>query len=167
VALGSTFNPYIISHAREWKGDEKIKLLFSALSALALAGVVAVFFLAPVIIRILFSEAYAPAGPVLAILILSGIFVFHVSIRSRVLVALEKQLSSTIIMLGALLLNIIGNLVLIPRYGAEGAAWSSVIAWGASVIVFPIAFSVTRPFIRMFVTPRLSGFRELIGALKS
>jgi O-antigen/teichoic acid export membrane protein len=167
VALGSTFNPYIISHARKWKADEKIKLLFSALSALALAGVLAVFFLAPVIIRILFGEAYAPAGPVLAILILNGIFVFHVSIRSRVLVALEKQLSSTIIMLGALVLNIIGNLVLIPRYGAEGAAWSSVIAWGASVIVFPIAFSVTRPFIRMFVTPQLSGVRELISALKS
>jgi len=104
---------------------------------------------------------------VLTILILNGVFVFHVSIRSRVLLALEKQWVSTGIMLGALLLNVAGNLFLIPIYGAVGAAWSSVIAWGASVMLLPIMFSASRQFVKIFLKPGFTGLGDLLNAFKS
>ncbi len=167
VALGSTFNPYIISQVKKQTGTDGIKLIFSVLFSLSVMGALAVFFLAPPIIGLLFGSAYQPAAPVLSILILNSVFVFHVSLRTRVLVAQERHWVSTAIMLGALSLNIIGNLILIPEYGIRGAAWSSVIAWGTSVIVLPLMFSASKKFVMIFLRPRFSGLGELFNAVKS
>jgi PST family polysaccharide transporter len=167
VALGSTFNPYMIRQSDREVSNKHIKLLFSILTAITVVGVLVLYFLAPIIVKVLFGSQYEPAAAILAVHILNGIFVFHVSIRSRVLVALHKQWLSTVIMLGALILNVAGNMILIPKFGAVGAAWSSVVAWGISVVFLPLIFSSTRQFVRVFFQPRFSGIRELIDALKS
>jgi O-antigen/teichoic acid export membrane protein len=166
LALGSTFMPYIIRNSDAQIKNSNIRLLFSAMTFFTIVGTAVVFILAPMIVKLVLGREFELSAPILTVLIFNGIFIFHVHIRSRVLIALDKLWCSTLLFLGALILNLLGNFILIPMYGAIGAAWSSVAAWGASVLILPMLLSDTRRFISIFLSPRLSGMRGLIDALK-
>ena len=63
-------------------------------------------------------------------------------------------------------MNVVFNYLAIPRYGIHGAAWSSVAAWFAAVVLLPAAFSATRPFVGVFLRPTFPAIRELADANK-
>jgi O-antigen/teichoic acid export membrane protein len=57
------------------------------------------------------------------------------------------------------LLNIGGNLLLIPRFGGMGAAWVAVGAWSFGAFGAPWCFAATRELIRKMAAsaPPVSG----------
>lgn len=114
----------------------RTQLFLRAALGLALVLVIPVALLARPIVGWLFGPAFAPAGPVLAVQIWTTVFVFlgvaqapWFVIENQTRLALQRTLGGAAVNVGL-------NLWLIPKYGAMGAAWSSLVAQFASNLVF-------------------------------
>ncbi|MBT7179453.1 MAG: hypothetical protein HN907_07950, partial [Nitrospina sp.] len=57
---------------------------------------------------------------------------------SNLLISSGREIINTWNLVGATILNIILNLILIPQYGAIGAAWSTLFCEGALILVLGI-----------------------------
>ena len=108
---------------------------------------VVVWFLAPVVIRLLFGVHYAESTDVLRTYILSFSFVCSGVAQSvwfinnhRGDVLLKKAIAG-------LVTNVLLNLYLIPRFGPNGAAWSTVVSQFVAVYVSNLVFD--RRFVLM------------------
>jgi len=86
-----------------------------------------VFFLAPDIIRIIYSEEYLGSVPALQVLILASAFMFINGVTSNLLGSADRQVTVTRITgLGALF-NVAVNLLLIPGFNFMGASAATVL----------------------------------------
>ncbi|MFA6423961.1 MAG: flippase [Candidatus Magasanikbacteria bacterium] len=81
----------------------------------------------PVILK-LYKPQFAPAIPVLRILLISLIFGYLSFITGATLNASNKQKTQTILLGFALFINIIMNLILLPRIGIMGAAFAALLS---------------------------------------
>lgn len=90
------------------------------------------------IVRFVFGEAFAPAGPILGLLIFSIICLFILKISNAIFTALRKPRVPFMITGPMVPMALIGHLILIPRMGAVGAALVTTLtaALGAMVSVF-------------------------------
>lgn len=80
------------------------------------------------IIRIAFGDSYTPAGIILAILSFSYIPVFIGTTLNGAVLAMNQQKKFVIANISGMILNIVLNYILIPRYHAVGSAIASVIS---------------------------------------
>lgn len=139
VALGAAFLPrFAALHA----GDPAAYLQASrkaGLILLAATGGLALgcSLLAPRVIPVLLGEAYRPSAAVWQIQVWTLVFIALVSIRSRLWVVERHTDWILVISTVTAALNIAGNCWLVPRFGAIGAAWAAVLAWGASALLLP------------------------------
>lgn len=80
------------------------------------------------VITLLYGKAYVGAATVLSIYVMSGVFAMMGHVREY-WVAVENctRLSLYSTSLGAIV-NVVLNLLLIPRYGAVGAAYATLLA---------------------------------------
>lgn len=100
---------------------------FDILSVCGVLFVVLVLALADKMIILLFGTDYMPSVASLKILIFSTFFVYLAIGSGTVLVVADRQILNMCFYLLGVLLNIILNLILIPRFGFVGAAISNVI----------------------------------------
>ncbi|MHA1291724.1 MAG: flippase [Promethearchaeota archaeon] len=80
------------------------------------------------IIPIIWGQEFIPAIPALQILIWSGALVFLSGVAGNVLIAIDKQKINAYICFWCLVINIILNLILIPKFSYIGAAIAILIA---------------------------------------
>jgi O-antigen/teichoic acid export membrane protein len=99
------------------------------LSLLVTPIVFGIFALAPEIIDMFYGERFAAAGPVLGVLIFALIFIFLDFPLGSLLNATGRQAWKTAFMGGAMLVNVIGNLLLVPKLGIMGAAVTALITF--------------------------------------
>jgi O-antigen/teichoic acid export membrane protein len=123
------------------KGDRAdfSRLLGRSMKFLLLLGIpatVGVWALASPLITFFSGERYLLSGPLLSILGLS-IVPFFVSNLYIIVLTIHRPILLNPLYFGLLGLNVVLNLVLIPRWGAVGAAWATVacewIALGAGL----------------------------------
>lgn len=97
------------------------------------------------IILIIFGEAYKGAADVLVIHIWGCVFVFlgTASGKWMILEGLSKLYFYRSLL--GVVINIIGNLILIPKYGISGAAYATILAQFSVVIIFDALATKTRP----------------------
>ena len=95
---------------------------------------VGISFLSERIILLIFGEEYIPSIIALQILIWSSVFIFMGAAFGRLIESLNKQIIGTKIAGSCAILNIILNLLLIPRYSFIGASVATVIT-GFTVLV--------------------------------
>lgn len=115
------------SDARQF--NQKLQQLYNLLAFLGYAVALPVTFIAPWLVQLLFGSAYQGAAPLLSVLIWAGLFANLSVLRNAHFIALDwgkALLWAT--SLGALS-NILLNLLLIPRYGALGAAVATCISY--------------------------------------
>lgn len=114
--------------------EHKMVELFTALIAISLAGVIVVFSFSNEIVLFLFGSEYSASVNVLEIHLFSSVFVFLgvASGKWLIIEGLQKHMLTRAII--GLIVNVCLNLLLIPRYGIEGAAVSSLLAYSASVL---------------------------------
>ena len=136
------------------------------LSAAGLAIAVVATLAAPFAVELLFGTGYAAAADVLRIHIWStwAVFVSSASDPWYINHDLRKlYLAKTAT---AAVLNVALNLALIPRYGPEGAAWATLIAYATSAILMGSLWPATRPLFRMqlramaFLPPKADAIRR-------
>lgn len=114
----------------------RLKSLFDLMSLISIPVAVVMTFLSPFVVGILFGDAYAEAGTVLAIHIWASVFVFLGVASSKWFLVenLQRLMFFRTFLNG--LINIVLNYFLIPRYGAVGAAVALVIAQSAGLLVY-------------------------------
>lgn len=102
---------------------------------------------ARLVIHTMYGNQFLPAVPLLAVLIWSEISVFFAAVVVNVLIAKNQQRFLPIPTLIGAAINVALNLFLIPRYGALGASWATLVsytmAWTVALLFFKQTRSVT------------------------
>src|ERR1700733_2535163 len=121
-----------------------LRLRFRSLMSIAFGVCVFVTLFSGLIVRLAFGAKFAPAAPLLAVLIWSEVPVFFGVVMSNALVAANLQnylpLSTGV---GAAV-NIVLNIYTIPRWGAVGSAWATNISYTLAAILLFLLFRKTR-----------------------
>ena len=104
---------------------------------------------APLVVRILYGQQFAPAAGILRVHIWTGVFVFVGSVSGMQFVQ-EKLTVSTMqrTVLGAIL-NVVLNLLWIPRWGGMGSAMATLVAQCFASYIGDALDSRTRHIFRM------------------
>lgn len=122
----------------------RVQSLYDLLSFVSVS--IAIFFslFSTEIISTLYGANYSASVPVFAIQIWAGIFVSMGIARGKWLVTENYQSIGYWYITLAMVINIVGNLLLIPEYKEVGAAIATVISQATAAIVAPALFKETR-----------------------
>jgi PST family polysaccharide transporter len=124
---------------------QKLRNLFNLMGRLALLIAVPMTFLSTPLVELLFGKGYTSSGPVLSIHIWAALFVFlGVAQGPWDLAENLTKLSMYRTIIGATI-NVLLNIILIPRYAALGAAIATVVSYAFSAVILNIAHKRTRP----------------------
>jgi len=134
VTIVASIYPAIVRAKRlgEVVYNQRLKSLYSSLFYLALVISVFISLLAPSIISLLYGDDYTPAVSVLVIHVWASVFVFVSMASGRWLLTENLQLLSIANTFVGVCINVGLNYFLIPIYGIEGAAFATVVSYGAS-----------------------------------
>jgi O-antigen/teichoic acid export membrane protein len=128
---------------------QRLQHLYDLMVWLSVAVALPMTFLSRPVVTLLFGEAYAAAGPVLAIHIWASVFVFLGVASSQWFLAENRQvLSFQRTALGSVT-NILLNFFLIPIWGAIGAAIATVISQIVAALLFDLILIETRKMFLM------------------
>ncbi len=129
TAIMDSFRPLILSSKKtdELEYENNISGLYSIITYLSLAQSIVFTIFAPLIIKILYGQEFSAAIPVLRILTWYCAFSYMGTIRNIWLLAEQKQKYLPIINLSGVVFNIALNSVMIPFFGATGAATASLL----------------------------------------
>lgn len=123
-----------------YQAPDKLALLNDRISRYLLAVILpvatGVTLLSGPIIALVFGPAFAPSAAVLQISIWAVVFLFLNVPHSRLALIYNRQRDAAILLTGTTALNLILNLVLIPRAGILGAAVARTLASLALFLVF-------------------------------
>ena len=125
------FSKYFISSGEEL--EKAYKLSFKYLSTLIIPIAVGISILSKPIIMAIYGEQFLSSILTLRILIWSEIFVFLGTIHVSILISAGLQRLDFIFTSSSAALNILLNLLLIPRFSIAGAAVATVISYGLGV----------------------------------
>ncbi len=137
---------------------ERLDHLYRLMAFLGYAVALPLLLLSGWLVPFLFGPDYVAGGPMLAVLALAGIFTFMGVARTAFLVAMNWNKTHLATVFTSCLLNIALNFVLIPRYGALGAAVASLIAYAFAVYGYCLFYPPLHPtaimLIRALLYPR-------------
>ncbi len=108
---------------------QRLQQLFNLMAVIAIAISLPIAFLADPLITLLFGKNYSEAGVVLAVHIWSSLFVFLGVAQSPWDLAENLQKIAFLKVLLGAAINVLLNLLLIPKYGALGAAVATCISY--------------------------------------
>ncbi|WP_229248473.1 flippase [Dyadobacter sandarakinus] len=151
VAVCSSYMPTLINHQKEANNAKflsGIQTLMNWMTRISLGSAIVVSLFADQIIHLLFGPEFNGASDVLIIYIWSIIPVYLGVAASQYLIIENLQKYSLFKTLSGLIMNIVLNLLLIPWYGAKGAAIATVISYSVSAILSNAFFNATRLVFR-------------------
>jgi PST family polysaccharide transporter len=142
------------------------------LCGLALGIAIVVQFAATPLVTLLFGRELAGAGPVLALHVWAGVFVFMRAVLSRWLITEDLLRFSLVTHAAGAVVNVLANLALIPRLGATGAALATVVSyamagWGALFVsprTRPMAWMMGRALLLPLRWGAIAGYARAAGA---
>jgi len=116
--------------------------LFKQTAGLMFLGAIVVFggvyFLAPWIINVLSGTEFVRSVEILRILLVAMVFAYVGHLVGFTLIAKGKQKTVLIAGVISLIVNIGGNLALIPYFGIEGAAWVTVLTEMVATVLMSV-----------------------------
>ena len=137
AALVSSAFPAIVrmSQADPGSGRTAIRRLYRQLSAMTILAALFVTVFSGEIVHILYGSAYQSAADVLVVQIWCTLFMaYGIASGSWLIASRQGILNLQRNLIGAVV-NIGMNLYLIPRYGALGAAWSTLAAFSVAYLL--------------------------------
>lgn len=144
---------------------DRLQLLYEAFLWLALAVAATMTVVGRDLIHALFGTQYRGAGAVLMVRVWSGVFVSYGIIKGR-WELIENMQKVTLVCTGlGAAFNVAANLLLVPRYGAVGAAYSTIVAQILSGLLVPLFYPANRQAVFSFLQAFVP--RHLIAALRS
>jgi len=131
MAITSSVFPAIINAKKigEKLYYARLQKLYDLMTWLAVGIALPITFLANDIIRLLFGIQFQDAAGVLRIYIWAGIFVFLGVVSSQYLIAENYTKISFLRTFVGMIVNVILNIILIPKYGINGAAIATLVSF--------------------------------------
>lgn len=152
---GIVYQKFLLPKMHRWAHQDR-KLFFDIYNkgnwimlGIGVLAMVFVIILSPIIVSMLFGQRYMGSVDVLKILACSVPIVFVASSVGATLVTQEHMRLKVRLMMFVAVINVVLNLLLIPKAGVNGAAVATVISnlflmilyfWGAKRYVFPSKF---------------------------
>jgi O-antigen/teichoic acid export membrane protein len=149
ASLGGPLFPRLSSVATSAPGEARrlLEAGWRPLLALGLPLTVGTVTVAGDLVVLLFGPEFAGAAPLLRLLMLGTLPLFWVSIANHALIAGDRVWALVGVYALSALVNVVGNLLLVPRWGASGAAVATVVCeWLNLVLVVRLlrdAFGLT------------------------
>lgn len=111
---------------------QRMQYFYDGMAAIGYIITVPLVVFSHFLVTLVYGDAYAPAGPILAVYALSLVFTYLGVARGKWLVTenMNRVYMYTVV-LGAIV-NIGLNYILIPRFGAMGAAWATVVSYAVA-----------------------------------
>ena len=147
LALINSFKPVIMKAKHEDNEKEYknyVQKLYDMVSIIGVVCGIGITIFSPLIVNIIYGEEYAQSAQILSISVWAGLFATLGSARSVWLVTENLQKYTIAYTLGGCILNVILNSVLIPNYGAYGAAFATLFAQIFSNVFVLMLFKKTR-----------------------
>ena len=144
---------------------EKIQSLYDILISLSIIIAITITLLAPTIINILYGEQYGDAATILSIQIWAGVFVTMGVSRGPWVISEGLQKYTYRYFGMAMIVNVISNSILIPKFGPIGASISSIAAQATTALIAPAFFTATRPSVLMLI--KSINIIRLIGLIRN
>jgi O-antigen/teichoic acid export membrane protein len=137
-------------------GNRCLRVVLLAVSPVVACGLIA----APALIGALGGSHYASSGDVVRVLLVGGWFSSLDIVLGLLIIVSGLQGRMLWLNVGALLTNVIGNLVVIPLFGSLGAAWMTASCEAGVLVVATLA-------LRRLIGFRFegAGWRPAVGAL--
>lgn len=151
VAIVASYFPKLIKlHAAQPElFNKRLQQIFDLLFAFALVVACLMTFLSEPLVIAFYGKKYAASAMILSIHIWAAIFIFMRALFSR-WILIENALVFSLITQGlGALVNIIFNLILIPKYGGSGAAVATLISYAMSSYLSLLIYKKTRPIFYM------------------
>jgi PST family polysaccharide transporter len=147
MSVASSFAPSVARLRRTdpERYEHQVTRMMTLLSGIALAYAVPVALLSPVIVSVLLGSKFDGAAPILTVHVLSSLFVFLTYGQAVWTVNESLQRWAMIRTVTGALLNIALNFVLIPPFGALGAAYATFVAYAWSGWIGNLLSPSTRP----------------------
>lgn len=151
TVIVTTLFPAILNARRDdmERYKKRIQNLYDLMVYLSLPAAIVITFASPLIYK-LYTPEFAYAAPVLSVHIWSGVFVFLGAANSQYLIA-EGYVKLTFWRTGfGAIVNILLNLILIPKMGMMGAAIATLVAYACSAFFVIFIPKVSRQGLMMF-----------------
>jgi O-antigen/teichoic acid export membrane protein len=117
----------------------------AALGAAAAALAAGTALCGPALLATLFDPRYEQAGGPLVVLAFGTALGFLASPAESTLVALDRTRSVLAASAGALVVNVLGNILLVPRFGTTGAAWAWVATAATQLTLASVLSKIALP----------------------
>lgn len=111
------------------------KVAFRVMSYIAMPLALYVSFYSKAIVVNFLGKDYENSSPLLAVLIWSVFFAYWGVVNYRLLNATGFQKLDFILSFPGAVVNVVGNFLLIPTYGALGAAFATILAYGTGTVI--------------------------------
>jgi PST family polysaccharide transporter len=135
--------------------SDQLRRMFRVLARLAYSVALVMTVLSPLITRLLYGDAYAGSGPILAVHVWTALFVFvGVGLNPWILNEGLQRLQLFQTATGAIC-NILLNLVLIPRLGGLGAAAATLMSQLLASYLTLLCSGRTRPMFKVITAALL------------
>lgn len=134
-----------------------LQSLFRFLIWVSLSGAIVVYFASSWIIDTLYGDAFSLGATVLSIHIFGGMFLFIRTALSRWLIVEGLFIFSLVSHGAGALVNIIGNLLFLDRFGIVGAAWVAVLSYSVSGLLFLLLTARTRVLFAIIILSPFPG----------
>lgn len=125
--------------------ERRNRQLYALVFYLAVGMSLVICLLAEPLVRILYGEAYLPAVVPLRIVVWYAAFAYLGVARNAWIVCENRQKGLTPLYMAAAGINVVLNGMLIPRWGASGAALASLVTQMATTVVLPALNPSLRP----------------------
>jgi len=99
------------------------------------AGAAVLIFMSPIFTRLLLAESYYEAWQFIPILVIATLYSTLVSFMGSVYFVEKKSVFSMLTALSGAVVNVILNVVMIPKHGAMGAAVATLISYMAVYVI--------------------------------
>lgn len=152
TALIDSSYPVILQSFENKEGFERKNKQLYAIVFYASVSVSLLFsiFASPIVV-FLYGETYAPAAAPLRIITWYVAFSYLGVARNAWIVSYGKQNYLKYLYMGAALANVLLNALMIPPWGASGAALASLLTQISTILVFPTLIKDLRPNVRLML----------------
>jgi len=123
--------------------ESRLKKLYLMMFLISFFISVVMYILSDYLVVRIFGHAYASSSAILKIYIWSLIPIFLGNVVNQYLIVENYTKIALFLSIASAVINVVLNLLLIPKYGMIGAAWATFYA-ALSMIIFPILFKRTR-----------------------
>jgi O-antigen/teichoic acid export membrane protein len=161
-AVSTLFFPHVAGSPRE-ESDRQVAMVSRVTLLVTGAFALALIPAAAVMIWVVLPD-FGPALPALIVLLPGVVALSLAKVVGAFVIGIGKPEIDSYVSVGALIVNIIANLILIPRLGIVGASAASLISYSLTSLLLTLAAArFSKTSVAHFWIPRASDVRFTIG----